>query len=1201
MATWPPAIASELFYDNEWHDITPDVRLTADIEIELGRRNEGADAADPGAMTLTINNGRSRVNPGVSGRYSTKNPLSDLFGKIGKNTRIRIRVDEEPFPATPFLTDAFNRTETSGWGSADTGQPWFIQEFIDNGVNDSDYSVSSGLGHMLMDSVSPTSLRMMQATLVDKKADVDVTCTMQTDQRSVSVSGLQANFGGICARVSDDGTDFITGIVWFAADSGLPNGQGLRVATSIVAVADGSNAEEVQGTVIPGLTYEIGQPLNVRFQCEGPEMRMRVWSPDQPEPTLWHAQAHISRVTDEGDVALFTQGSAEGTTLPVTVSFGDLSVSDFVPEDDAVRGVFEIYEWPPRWDISDSDVWVPIVANGILRRLSQGDQPIQSALRRYIASLLPVAYWPLEDTGSIGQFAVEAVAGGQSMAVAGVNFAQDDDVPGSAALPELLDSTGVVYPGRGTSPFMVCSDVPAVDTGSWSVFLLFNIPADRFPTSGSHELLRVYSTGTGVTWLINAEQVSGTPGLRLRVFNEDGVVLGNVTASQGDSLAVSGPRLTNIWRVLALKAVQDGVNVDFRFEWSRIDGVEFWGNEGTYAGTAGHFSRINTTFSPSLAGMKFGHISAWGLRNPVGYFDALTNLHATLGFLGEEARERVRRLATEQNVASLIVGDASTPMGSQSIAPFNSLILEAATADIAVLTEQRNESGLLLRARELTYNQDPVLVLDYANGEVFSPFEPTDDDQRIQNSITASRDNGASATARQTEGPLNVNSPVTDPDGVGEYPATYSVNVESDDQLPSYAGWRLRLGTVDELRYPRVTLNLANERMRVLIDDIIRVREGSKIVIVNPPAWLPPDDIELIVEGYKEVLNAFKWEITLVCSPASPWNVGDVADDDYPENAGTAEPNRADTSLSRLATTIGTDDTTVYVDTVLEGTAPRAQWVNTMSPPLPYTTAYPDEFPFDIRLTPRGGPTGEVVQVDMIEPVGWDTFTRSVSNGWGTSDAGFAWAAAGGLASDSSVNGSSGVITLSSSPGTIRFQQLLLGFADVEVLVSMAAQQISTGASMLPGVLLRAFGEYYRARLHFGTSGTMFTSVARVGTQIGSSPALPWTYTAGQLFWVRVRIVGQRVLIRAWPDGAVEPEKWHNDQTVVTDPIEVGAIGLTCSAFAGNTNVNPSVRYDNFQVTTPQKFTVVRGVNGIVIPHGAGTDVRLAQPAIVAL
>lgn len=1647
MAVWPPDIIVEIFYDGAWHDITPDVRLTADIELEVGRRNEGAEAADPGSCTMLLNNGRSHVNPLVSGRYSTKNPRSDLFGKIGKGTRIRVRVDDPPAAPTPFLTDTFERTVSPGWGTADTGQTWFIQETVDNGVNDTDYNVANGLGNIITDSVNPNGLRMIQAPLVEKKTDFDCVCTVQIDTRVISTVGQAPVFGGFCVRVSDDGGEFITGTVRFHPDAGLPNDMGLRVATSIAAIQDLANVESVEGTVVPGLTYQVDTPINLRFRVEGPECRIRVWAQGETEPTIWHSQAHIESITNPGDLAMFTQANPDETPVPLTVSFDNISVADPPELDNAVRGVFEVYEWPPRWDISDSDVWVPIVTNGILRRLAQADAPFQSALRRYLPSLLPVAYWPLEDTGFIGRFGVEAVAGGQSLAIAGIKFAQDGDVPGSAALPELQASTGFISPGIGTSPFMNSGEVAATDTGSWSVWMLFNISADDFPDSGSHIMLQFYTTGTAGLWIVRAEGSATDPALRVRVVDQESVLLDDVTVLQSTAVAAGGPTITDGWRILAIQAAQNGANVDWQFRWFSLDGSINGGGGDSYAGTAGHFRRIGTTFSPSLKGLRFGHLSAWGFFDPVAYYDAaaLGGEHATLGFAGEEARERARRVTVEENTLMLIQGNADTPMGAQNPSTLSDLVREAATADIGILTEQRNESGLLFRARELMYNQDPVLVFDYANGEVFDPFDPTDDDQRIQNSITVSREGGASASAVQVEGPLNINSPITDPNGVGEYPASYTINVESDDQLDGYAGWRLHLGTVDELRYPRVSINLANERIRPLIDTILNIREGTKIIITNPPEWLPADDIELIVEGYKEVLNAFKWEITLVCSPASPWTIGttvaldtllfedfedatltlaitnggdaawvrtqadvifgawsfkagaitdsqtsdaiievpdqavgfrlwykvssesgldffqilvdgvvvfsdsglrfwqqintiDVtgatsvtlryvkdaagaAGDDtvYVDNveflaysSGTEEPDRADTTKSTLSIAADNDDTQLIVlteqpedpftptraewvgaaipintngdfetnlfgwngvgatlarvqtpnetqqfggswsmqitpDGVTEfpnagsdlfpvepgrsysatawlrndttrvmslsinwfdggsnyistdfrdqtvqanvwtffdvaGTAPaNAAFVN-IAPTIPSFPAVtdvgyadevfirqaepwslPEEVPFNVRLSPAGGTSGEVVRVRSIEPLAWDTFTRdnaettlnadpgaetgiagwfgfnstlaseatpgtppfestlsvhvtptggtdvsgntpqtavgtitpgetyaveswvyspggwadmktaidfyqsdgtyistlgtaqsinvpantwtfirntglvapalasraaarsyagssptatddwyadevrvlAATGTWGTSDSGHTWSEVGGVASDRSTDGSAGVITLQANPSTIRFQQIpgeIVG--DCDIVVDMSSDQIATGASLIPGVLLRAAGDYYRVRLHFGTSGSMFMSITRVVTQIGTSPTLRWTYTAGEWFRVRVRIVGQRILARAWPrdrQGMVEPTVWHIDRTVTDTPIDTGLVGVTCSAFGGNTNVNPAISYDNFQVVTPQRFVVDRGVNDVTRAHEVDTDVRLAQPAIVAL
>lgn len=82
-------VTVEIFYDGAWHDISADVRDRGKVRLSRGIRNEGY-RADPAELTLQINNGRSRVNPDIVGRYSHRNPSSDLYGKIGRNTPIRV-------------------------------------------------------------------------------------------------------------------------------------------------------------------------------------------------------------------------------------------------------------------------------------------------------------------------------------------------------------------------------------------------------------------------------------------------------------------------------------------------------------------------------------------------------------------------------------------------------------------------------------------------------------------------------------------------------------------------------------------------------------------------------------------------------------------------------------------------------------------------------------------------------------------------------------------------------------------------------------------------------------------------------------------------------------------------------------------------------------------------------------------------------
>ncbi|SCL43252.1 hypothetical protein GA0074692_6788 [Micromonospora pallida] len=84
-----------------------------------------------------------------------------------------------------------------------------------------------------------------------------------------------------------------------------------------------------------------------------------------------------------------------------------------------------------RWDISGTDVWTPIQAAGILRRLGQGAKPLDSALYRRLPRTNPTAYWPLEDPAGSSS-ARSAVAGVPNMTVFGYSRFQ---VPGTGGQP----------------------------------------------------------------------------------------------------------------------------------------------------------------------------------------------------------------------------------------------------------------------------------------------------------------------------------------------------------------------------------------------------------------------------------------------------------------------------------------------------------------------------------------------------------------------------------------------------------------------------------------------------------------------------------------------------------------------------------------------------------------------------------------------
>ncbi|WP_171110640.1 MULTISPECIES: hypothetical protein [unclassified Streptomyces] len=955
------------------------------------------------------------------------------------------------------------------------------------------------------------------------------------------------------------------------------------------------------------------------------------------------------------------------------------------------RFIGHIDSWEPVWpygDLSRTDAngeleyegesQVTITASGILRRLGQGEEPLQSTLRRRIPSFNPVAYWPQEE-GRNATSISSPIEGVAAFTPTGFDFAADDTLPGSSPLPSIA----------ATASF--AANVPPATPGVWQVELVYFLEA--MPASLT-TLFEVRATGTGRR-------------VRVRVAT-DNVTLQGFDANDNELFLSStlAPQFTGAWNRLQIKAVPDGGNVTYVARWIVIGGSGF-AAIATIAGSAGYATQVSSAFGSGLEGLRFGHLAVFDTET-----DAPFNA-ADMAFNGENAADRMIRLCQEEGIPFVLTGDATTTqaMGPQRPATLTDLLAECAAVDGGLLGEQRASYGLAYRTRASLYNQTPRLVLDAAQNEITNPFAPVLDDQRLRNYITVSREGGSSATAVDEASVMRRR----------QYKASVTVNAFSDDQLPALAGWRLHLGTWPGMRYPSVSTELSIAPQ--LITDWLELDYGDRLHVVNLPPQHPRDTVDLLLQGYSETISPTRWTVQANCSPGGPWTVGAVAlaedfsDSTYafPITAGGNLPwfrsqahyNSASWSLRSGA--IGNNQTSDAIVTVPTGATALTFWYWTSSEeagpgfegdrllvlvdgvqvlraqgitpwtqttidvtgksavtfryakdnsaaagedavyiddlvftmpapsrvdanpgastlalastdtatqllvhtpargvgknPVPWITSagvaptYPQDFPLDIRFG------GEVARLQKCEPVAWDTFTRTVANGWGTASSGLSWVDAGGVASDRSVNGSAGVLTLAANRDTVRFERIVGNIADCEVLTRVSVDQVATGAALLPAILLRYTDplNFYRARLHFGTSGTMAVSVTRGTTTIGTTPAIPYPYSAGQWFWLRARLTGHRVQMRAWPDGRVEPGEWHADQTITTDPISSGQVGVAGSAFSTNTNTNPQLRYDDFRIPTPQLMTVERSRNGVVKAHAVGTEVRVDRPAVIAL
>ena len=116
----------------------------------------------------------------------------------------------------------------------------------------------------------------------------------------------------------------------------------------------------------------------------------------------------------------------------------------------------EIAAFKPGWDESGNYRYVDVTAAGPVRRRSQGNATIGSALRRYYVrltgTLAPYGYWPAEDASGATEFA-SYVAGVNAMGFTGKpTLASDSSFGGSDPIPQVSSSSWHGQTGAASNP-----------------------------------------------------------------------------------------------------------------------------------------------------------------------------------------------------------------------------------------------------------------------------------------------------------------------------------------------------------------------------------------------------------------------------------------------------------------------------------------------------------------------------------------------------------------------------------------------------------------------------------------------------------------------------------------------------------------------------------------------------------------------------
>ncbi|MFJ6617580.1 hypothetical protein ACIQOW_08395 [Kitasatospora sp. NPDC091335] len=855
--TTPLAVRVELQLAGAWSDITPDVRLGERIHIERGRHDEGS-RADPATCTMTLDN--------RGGRYSPRNAAGALYGLIGRNTPIRVRV--------PRLSSYLDVPAAAGARATTPDDPALRI------TGDLDIRVE-----------------LEQRTVLTDDAHHQIISRYLTagDQRSW-VLYIINGYPGL--NWSPDGTvGAVRAAVATAPVQPTPDGRiAVRVTLDVDDGTGGHTATFWSAPSLSGPWTQLGGPVTNTGTTSVHPGTATLDIGDQPQLSLRAAPMRVLRAEIRGGIGGPPVAAPDFTVQPPgTVAFTDPAGRTWTTTGGATitdltdRFTGEVSSWTPRRDVSGKDLVVHLQAAGPARRLGQGAAPLQSTLRRSIPTGLPLAYWPMEDERGATQSA-SPIPGVGPLDTTGLDYGANTDLTGSAPLPTVRAGARL----HGTVP------PPAIPPTTWRVHLLYQL--DTFPTTTSR-LLAWSSTGTVRTWVLDAGALDGTVVHFYGLDADGGTVFDSLTVP----VQFTGPG----WHQLFVTAFQTGSSVTWNLVWYPVGGTDST-SSGSYPGTLGTPTQIDAQIGDALAGMSLGHLAV---------FDTTADVynHADNGYEGDRPSQRIERLCAEEGVPVQLRGDidSEVAMGPQRPGALLALLQEAADSDGGVLAERLDALSLWYRAGHTAYNQPPKLLLDYAGGDVAPPLEPADDDQAVRNDITVTRAGGSSARALDTTSSMGTQPP---PAGVGRYDEGVTRSLWRDAQLPDIAGWLLHLGTWDGTRFPQVHLDLAASPR--LIPAVLALDLRDRIDITGMPPEDGPTTVALLFEGYSENIGVYDWDITANCAPAGPWQVAVLADPDQgrADTAGTrlAAAATPTATLLLLTTTTGPAWTTDLVDLPLD-------------------------------------------------------------------------------------------------------------------------------------------------------------------------------------------------------------------------------------------------------------------------------------------
>lgn len=912
-------VAAELDLGGQWYDITSDVRQVEGVDISRGRPDEGSKT-DPSSCKLAVNN--------KDGTYSPRNPESSLYGRIGRNTPIRVWVgtpsagrgqwsetDSDSHVAPDVSSRAADGLLICGWMGIFTA---------------GNYTVPTSM-------TADTEQDGTDSTMIAAREAVT---SGATGTRTATYSVVSTAWAGVSMVVPGESgapvlEEHLSAVTSDNTDITLTTASTTKAGMWLLAIHGWSFDSRYDMPSLPGGPAP-GSSTPAGTAGDWIPLVDTAWTEEKASNSHPRVQVWIRRVDIDGAQDTVFKADPDDTEFDNHGRVYVLSnVAFHTP-----RFTGEVSSWPPRWDPTGADVSTPLEASGLLRRLGGVAAPLRSPMYREIQYTFEfldyptaVAYWPMEDADGAVQMASAVEGVGPMSIVRAPDLAAHDDFIASEDVPEL-----------GTGGFT--ARVGDYTAGSNTrVQFIMHVPAGG--TTDDIVFLSFTTTGTARHWQLRYQN---TGAVNIEIHNEVGEL---VYTSGAISFDINGKPVLGF-----LDIIETGAgDVDFRLTFAEEDRtwLQFSGTEASK--TVGRVDRLWVNgASADFGNTAFGHLAVMDNTHSATSGETGWSTRGFDAWDGERSAGRINRLCHEEYIHLVLTGDYdnSPQVGPQAVDTFLNLAREAADVDLGILSEQRAGLGLSYRVGRSMYNQPVGLSMDYTGGDVSPPLEPTEDDQNLANVVTVKRSGGSSAQAQKTAGPLSTAAP---PDGVGIYDTSVTLNLYEDDQVKYQAGWRLHLGTIDRLRYPVVSANLrAQPSLQV---SVRALGSGDRMEIVNLPGFLPPGPAGLMVEGFSETVNSFEWTWEGNASPAASHLVAELDSTDFGRLA----------NISELAEALTETETSVDVD-VVEG----ALWTTDTA-----------EFPFHIVV---GGETMEVTGISGTASPQTFTVNRSVHGVVKTHDAG---------------------------------------------------------------------------------------------------------------------------------------------------------------------------------------------------------------------